>query len=111
VRWVFRRRTLATFGFYSYALYVFHYPLIVLDKKLFPISSLSAHLHSLTLAVAIYTLASTAFSFTAAWLSWHLYEKHFIKLKVRFALPAAPAPAPALVPVTAVAQVNGRALA
>jgi peptidoglycan/LPS O-acetylase OafA/YrhL len=88
---------------------VFHYPLILLDERLFPISSLSAHLHSLTLAMGIYALASTTVSFVAAWLSWHLYEKHFIKLKVRFALPAAPAQA--LVPVPAVAQANGRALA
>lgn len=108
VRWIFRRRTLMLFGFYSYAIYVFHYPLILLDERLFPISSLSAHLHSLTLAVGVYTLASTAISFTAAWLSWHLYEKHFIKLKVRFALPAAPAPA--LVPVSVVARANGPAL-
>jgi peptidoglycan/LPS O-acetylase OafA/YrhL len=84
VSWLLSCPILTTFGFYSYAIYVFHFPLRVEFDKWFPVEKLSFHLHSLSLGLAAYVLCSTLVSFVVAVLSWHLYEKHFIKLKKYF---------------------------
>jgi peptidoglycan/LPS O-acetylase OafA/YrhL len=60
-RRVLRAGTLRAFGRYSYAAYILHVPLI---------------------ALLVHWLAPLTFA--VAWLSWHLYEKHFLKLKGRF---------------------------
>ncbi len=77
-------RVLQHLGKYSYAMYVFQYPLIPLLAALFTAESLT-----LALGSALWgRLTYIALMFTATWLaalvSWHLYEKHFLKLKTYF---------------------------
>lgn len=77
------------FGTYSYAMYVFHVALMPLYHRIYPLATLSAALRSTYLAVAAYVVLSIASTTLAAYLSWHLYEKHFLKLKRHF-LPGRP---------------------
>jgi peptidoglycan/LPS O-acetylase OafA/YrhL len=81
---VLRSRPLMALGKYSYAIYVLHYPIevLLLDQGALP--RLRAWLGG-GLAVqlsfaALLLLASLA----AAFLSWHLVERRFLKLKDRF---------------------------
>jgi peptidoglycan/LPS O-acetylase OafA/YrhL len=76
------------FGKYSYGLYVFHYALRPACNALFPADELSTLLGSRLLGVLAYAVLAGALSVGAAWLSWHLYEKHFLKLKRYFAYSA-----------------------
>jgi peptidoglycan/LPS O-acetylase OafA/YrhL len=48
-----------------------------------PAARLESALHSRMLGVLAYTLAGMAVSFAVAYLSWHLFEKQFLKLKWR----------------------------
>jgi peptidoglycan/LPS O-acetylase OafA/YrhL len=73
------------FGTYSYSMYVFHVALIPLFNRVMPVAGLSRSLHSQYLGVGVYTFLAIAASATAAYASWHLYEKHFLKLKRHFA--------------------------
>jgi len=76
---------LTFFGKYSYGLYVFHYALRPAFRWLLPAGELSALLGSRLLGVMAHAALAVALSVAAAWLSWHLFEKHFLKLKRRFA--------------------------
>ena len=69
-------------GKYSYAMYVFHYPI----SKLLGIRLLgpAATAHSATIAV-LYAAAVTLVTYLCAWVSYHLYEQHFLRLKRYFA--------------------------
>jgi peptidoglycan/LPS O-acetylase OafA/YrhL len=72
------------FGKYSYGLYVFHfllYPAFQLGYAALP---LPAALHTGAIGLAGLGVLSTAASIAAAWLSYNLYEKQFLKLKSRF---------------------------
>jgi peptidoglycan/LPS O-acetylase OafA/YrhL len=79
----FHLRVLRFLGKYSYGIYVFH-PLLI-DMFV----SLRGHDASgaleTPLAVALRALAIATLSILAAWLSYHLYEKHFLNLKRFFA--------------------------
>jgi peptidoglycan/LPS O-acetylase OafA/YrhL len=71
---------LRAIGKYSYAIYVFHALILLLTVRLFsPVSNLP--LFVVKAAVVVWVLAA---SFAAAWLSYHLYEKHFLRLKTQF---------------------------
>jgi peptidoglycan/LPS O-acetylase OafA/YrhL len=77
--------TLRLFGRYSYALYVFHHPLLTLVKQ--RTSSLQAVplLPGLRLpAQVLFTAVGITILLGVASLSWHLYEKQFLKLKRLF---------------------------
>ncbi|HVE78266.1 MAG TPA: acyltransferase [Gemmatimonadaceae bacterium] len=72
-------------GKYSYAIYVIHFPVRgalgyfgfdVLDLPIVAGSRLPAQL--------VFFVVASAISYVLAWLSWHLYEKHFLKLKDLF---------------------------
>ncbi len=78
---VLRHPLLVAFGTYSYALYVFHVPLRPLLDKFISAHSLGVALHSQYLGVAARVVLAIAASMIPAILSWHLYEKHFLKLK------------------------------
>jgi peptidoglycan/LPS O-acetylase OafA/YrhL len=78
-------RPLMTFGKYSYALYLFHLPLraIIRDKLYGPDQFLTLMGSPLPGQVLFY-VAATLVALVAAWLSWNLYEKHFLALKRHF---------------------------
>jgi len=70
------------FGKYSYCLYICHLPVIVVFAKAGLNSThLAGKLHSELLAVLAVDAAAFAASIVIAFLSWHLYEKQWLKLK------------------------------
>ncbi|MBI2826649.1 MAG: acyltransferase [Planctomycetia bacterium] len=71
---------LRAIGKYSYAMYVFHVLILFLTVRLFAVpASLPSFVVKSVMAVWI-----VAASFVAAWISYHLYEKHFLRLKRHF---------------------------
>ena len=81
---VCRARPMRLMGKYSYAIYVLH-PLLmttVLQYVAYP--KLVARMHSGVAGVSAFLVIAFAVSIGAAWLSWHLYEKHFLRLKRYF---------------------------
>ena len=77
-------------GKYSYALYVFHKPLQDLVGE-----PLLAHLtgqpHTADPVIAVlYLMAAAGVTGGVAWLSWQLFERHFMVLKDRWARTRAP---------------------
>jgi peptidoglycan/LPS O-acetylase OafA/YrhL len=84
--WFLRCPILTLFGFYSYAVYVFHYPLVHVFNRWFSVNLLSRDLHSRLLGLGVHVLCSVLVSLFIAVLSWNLYERHFLKLKKYFVL-------------------------
>jgi peptidoglycan/LPS O-acetylase OafA/YrhL len=80
------------FGRYSYGLYVIHVPLIALARLAGVSPDAFAGTRWELPGLVGYTALMGTASVLAALASWHLYEKHFLKLKARFAY-RAPAPA------------------
>jgi peptidoglycan/LPS O-acetylase OafA/YrhL len=78
-------QSLRTLGKYSYGMYVVHMFVIVAVSAWLPLAKLAAWAHSepagIMLFCAVYVLATLAVSIAL----WHLYEKHFLKLKRYFA--------------------------
>lgn len=74
---------LCAIGKYSYAMYIFHKPLHDLVGKPFVVA-LEPGITTSTLLNLGYTAAGIAVIFAAAFVSWHLFEKHFIQLKRYF---------------------------
>src|SRR5207302_1599647 len=74
-------RLLRFFGKYSYGLYVFHYLLFPIFDQHLPAAELGSRLGSVLLGRAAFIALATGASLFLAFLSWHLYEKHFLKLK------------------------------
>lgn len=72
------------FGKYSYALYVFNRLLMLPCKRLFPAERLGEWLGSALLGVVVHVGLATGVTVVFALLSWHLFEKHFLKLKGYF---------------------------
>lgn len=82
---VFTLRPLMSLGRYSYAIYLFHVPVTaVLRESILRIPKEApaegGRLHLILLLVIV----SGVVTYAAAWTSWHVYEKHFLKLKSRF---------------------------
>jgi peptidoglycan/LPS O-acetylase OafA/YrhL len=75
---------LRTVGKYSYAMYLFHAPLEHPIRYLLPVPTLSRWVGSELLACSLFVAILTVVIFAAAFISWHLYEKHFLKLKRHF---------------------------
>lgn len=84
--WILSCPLLVLFGFYSYALYVFHFPLVRVFDRWFSVNRLSVDLHSRSLGLGAHVLCSSLVLLFVAVLSWHLFEKHFMKMKSHFVL-------------------------
>ncbi|HEX5870766.1 MAG TPA: acyltransferase [Longimicrobium sp.] len=72
------------FGRYSYGLYVLHVPVIVLARLAGVSPDRFAGTRWELPGLLGYMALMAAASILAALASWHLYEKHFLKLKARF---------------------------
>jgi peptidoglycan/LPS O-acetylase OafA/YrhL len=79
-----RSKVLSFFGKYSYAMYVFQLPLIRILDPVFSAEGLCLRLGSIFYGRILYILVMMAITTALAYLSWHLYEKHFLRLKVYF---------------------------
>lgn len=78
-------RPLLAAGKYSYAMYVFHLPLVIaLDIAGLRMGTFSGGTPPGIAAALAYSIVCSLLTFLAAFASWHLYEKHFLKLKRLF---------------------------
>lgn len=73
-------KLLITFGKYSYGLFIIHNIFLPLFKWLFKPEELSTIMNAPIFAQIIYYIFSIAVSFIFAFASWHLFEKHFIRI-------------------------------
>lgn len=87
------------FGKYSYALYVLQAVPRKLYHMLFPLDKLTALVGSYRVALGLFSLLLLGTMVLMALLSWHLYEKHFLKLKRFFPSAGGGAPASQLLAV------------
>ncbi len=69
-------------GKYSYAIYIFHQLIHELLGEPWMVSTFGSHPPAL--AVCAYSLTIVLVSFCAAYLSYHMLEKHFLALKYLF---------------------------
>lgn len=74
-------RGLRLMGKYSYAIYVLHPLVIHAGMRRVTYQSLGKAVHSGMIGVFLYIAMGFVLSIAAGWASWHLYEKHFLKLK------------------------------
>ncbi len=77
-------RPLRSIGKYSYAMYVFHLIYLPLEVRWLPYSLFSKALYNALLGLLAYYSSAVAIAFGLAFCSYHLYEKHFLKLKKYF---------------------------
>jgi peptidoglycan/LPS O-acetylase OafA/YrhL len=83
--WIFTRPWLMFFGRYSYALYLFHYPVSrVVQDYVYGEPQFLRFGGSRIPGVLIFTAICTAISVVMALLSWNLLEKHCLALKRYF---------------------------
>ena len=86
LRRIFRNRALIMLGLYSYGLYLFHLPLRALVRDTFFGPARFPRLDGSALpGQLLFYAISIAVSLVAAYASWHLYEKWFLRLKRHFA--------------------------
>ena len=76
LRSFFRQPALILLGKYSYAMYLFHWPTILIYKSIFSVMQVSG-----VVFWCIYLLLCLTTTVGAALLSWHLLEKHALGLK------------------------------
>ncbi|HTY41268.1 MAG TPA: acyltransferase [Thermoanaerobaculia bacterium] len=87
LRWPWLR----AFGKYSYAMYVFHYPVALVVDRLAPGAGLSGLARTVAWLASV--IGGIAVSFLFALVSWNVLEKRFLVFKGRFV--ARPVPAAA----------------
>jgi peptidoglycan/LPS O-acetylase OafA/YrhL len=105
---VFRWRFLRSLGKYSYGIYVLHIFVAYLVGTLVsralgasPRIFLASRLHSRPLAIVVEFCFNAALVFFAAYLSYNLYEVHFLRLKKYFGYRRTSHTLPAVEPVSA----------
>ena len=81
---IFSMRWLSFLGKYSYGLYVFHYMMMPLMDRWVSTERMSNLLGSFIVGMAAHLAICIGASIVVALLSWHLLEKHFLKLKRHF---------------------------
>lgn len=78
-------RVLRSYGKYSYAIYMVHWGLSgLLFSRIAPLETLERQLGSQNAALGARVVIVAVVSYGIAFLSWHLFERHFLKLKSRF---------------------------
>lgn len=93
---IFRQRFLITAGKYSYAMYLFHLPICAILRLLAPSIPWVRDLPTNTLGWQLFFYTAViGCTLSASFVSWHLLEKHALKLK-RFFYEELPAPAQSL---------------
>lgn len=80
----FSHSIMTTFGKLSYGLYVYHYLMHPTIEQYFDRQYLIELVRSPLLGIMLYFLISIGISLVITWLSWHLLEKQFLKLKRYF---------------------------
>ena len=95
---IFRLPILRTLGKYSYGIYVFHYPIVYValtDQRFLGLKIENAFHHGLV-AMSVRFVVLLGLSFALAFVSFHLYEKQFLRLKRYFEYrhPSAPQSTP-----------------
>jgi peptidoglycan/LPS O-acetylase OafA/YrhL len=75
---------LRSLGKYSYGMYIFHLFALWPVARIFDPEKIAARLGSVYWAIPVSAAGGIAFVYGIAWVSWHLYEKHFLKLKKYF---------------------------
>jgi peptidoglycan/LPS O-acetylase OafA/YrhL len=76
-----RNRPLMFLGGCSYGFYIFHYLLLPQLQRVVPIDALAERTHSQMLAVLAFAFFGLLVMTTVALVSYHLFEKHFLRLK------------------------------
>jgi len=71
-------------GKYSYGIYIFHHPLNIALERVLPTAKFANLPGSWFTATLIHSAIASVLSIIVALLSWHLLEKHFLKLKDKF---------------------------
>jgi peptidoglycan/LPS O-acetylase OafA/YrhL len=84
VRRAFEFRLMRGLGKYSYGMYVLHPFILAVLRGYLPYKRLGALAHSNAVGVLLFTVLAFVAVLGSGWISWHLYERHFLKLK-RFA--------------------------
>jgi len=79
-----RQPWLRSFGRYSYAMYVFHYPIVLYLSPYFADRSRGASEPAKAAFWLASVLCGIGMSYAAGFLSWNLVEKHFLSLKRYF---------------------------
>ena len=82
VNYIFNTPLLKFFGKISYGFYIFHWPVYLLLSS-FLLNKLDEYTSGSLLRFAVSIIATLA-AIMISWLSYHYYEKHFLKLKDRF---------------------------
>ena len=80
-RQALRSQLMREFGKYSYGIYVFHVLLLPSFERVFSTKKLQQYLPSYALSGVLHLLLAVGASLAVAFISWHVYEKHFLKLK------------------------------
>jgi peptidoglycan/LPS O-acetylase OafA/YrhL len=81
---IFTAPALRTVGKYSYGLYVFHHLILYVTPVVLPVSTVAKVFGSPVVGAGATIALNTLLTAIAAFASWHLFEKHFLKLKRLF---------------------------
>ncbi|MBI3556739.1 MAG: acyltransferase [Deltaproteobacteria bacterium] len=81
---LFEHPALGSLGKYSYALYVLHVPINIALGRLWPSSTLENLPGGWVTATLVHATVTCIVSVCLALASWHILEKHFLRLKENF---------------------------
>ncbi|HEY2721122.1 MAG TPA: acyltransferase [Chitinophagaceae bacterium] len=82
---IFTNSMLRFLGKYSYGLYIFHWPVYLLIRPLTDQLTSGFFLQGSTIQLTISSLIASVAGLVTSILSYHLFEKHFLSLKKKFA--------------------------